>query len=167
MSNRFLVAAAIAAGALSLGGCATIVDGSTQPISVSSAPEEGAQCTLKNSQGTWYLTTPGSTAVHKTKNDMTITCQKAGFEVGKVVAVSHFGGATFGNILAGGIVGVGIDAASGANYYYESPIVVTLGKTDAATPSTTASSPAPATTAPATSAPTATAPTPPAVKPLS
>ena len=65
---------------------------------------------------------------HKTKNDLNISCTKAGYADGKQVAVSHFGGATFGNIIAGGIIGAGVDAASGANYYYDSPITVPMGE---------------------------------------
>jgi len=110
-----------------LSGCATIIDGTTQPVSVNTTPQDGAKCTLVNSQGTWYLTTPGSTTVHKTKNDMTISCTKDGFAGGQTLAKSHFGGATAGNVILGGVVGIGVDAASGANYYYNSPITVDLG----------------------------------------
>jgi hypothetical protein len=123
-----------------LSGCATIIDGTTQPVSVNTTPQDGAKCTLVNSQGTWYVTTPGSTTVHKTKNDMTVSCTKDGFAGGETLAKSHFGGATAGNVIAGGIVGIGIDAASGANYYYNSPITVDLGASTspvaAAAPST-------------------------------
>jgi hypothetical protein len=126
--------AAVAALGVALSGCATIIEGTTQPVSVSTTPEEGAACTLTNSEGTWYLTSPGSTTVHKTKNDMTIDCTKSGFEPGHVVAISHFGGTTAGNILLGGIVGLGVDAASGANYHYDNPITVPLGAPTTATP---------------------------------
>jgi hypothetical protein len=119
--------AALAALGVALSGCATIVDGTTQSVSISTSPIEGASCTLTNSQGTWYLNSPGSTVVHKTKTDMKIDCTKPGYATGHVVAVAHFGGMTAGNIIAGGIIGVGIDAASGANYYYDSPIVVPMG----------------------------------------
>src|SRR5689334_17904090 len=119
--------AVIASVGFALSGCATIVEGTTQPVSVSTTPEQGAQCTLVNSQGTWYLTTPGSTTVHKTKTDLNITCARSGYEPGHVVAASHFGVTTFGNAIAGGLVGVGVDAASGANFHYDSPIVVALG----------------------------------------
>ena len=119
--------AAVGAVGLAVSGCATIIEGTTQPVSVSSTPEEGAQCTLANSQGTWYVTTPGSTTVHKTKTDLHVTCTKSGFQPGQVVAVSHFGATTAANVIAGGLVGVGVDAASGANYHYDSPIIVPLG----------------------------------------
>jgi TonB family protein len=135
--------AALAALSVAVSGCATIVEGTTQPVSVSSAPEQGAQCTLVNSQGTWYLTTPGSTTVHKTKTDLKVTCNKPGYEQGQVVAASHFGAATAGNVISGGLVGIGVDAASGANYHYDSPIVVTLGPRTTA-PSASADFPSPA-----------------------
>ncbi|HEY3777030.1 MAG TPA: hypothetical protein VGL35_03135 [Rhizomicrobium sp.] len=91
--------AAVAALGVALSGCATIIEGTTQPVSVNTTPVDGAQCTLSNSQGTWYLTTPGSTTVHKTKTDLNVTCAKPGFQSGHVVAVSHFGAATAGNVL--------------------------------------------------------------------
>ena len=142
--------AVLALGA-ALSGCATIIQGTTENVSVNSLPEQGASCTLKNSEGTWYLTTPGSTTVHKTKHDLTVDCTKAGFPDGHYLAKAHFGGTTFGNIIAGGAIGIGIDAASGANFYYKSPITVTLGATTtsepAPAPAATPPSAAPATTA--------------------
>jgi hypothetical protein len=120
--------AAMAALGVAVSGCATIIDGTKQSVSVSTTPVQGADCTLVNSEGTWFVTTPGSVEVHKTKNDLTVTCKKDGYQPGSQVAVATFGGATFGNIVAGGIIGVGVDAASGANYYYNTPIMVPLGE---------------------------------------
>jgi len=125
--------AATAALGIALSGCATIVDGSTQSMSVSTTPVQGAACTLKNSEGTWFLTSPGSVQVHKTKNDLTVSCTKDGYQSGSQIAVSKFGGATFGNIVAGGGIGAIVDAASGANYYYDSPLTVPLGEPKSAT----------------------------------
>jgi hypothetical protein len=119
--------AATAALGVALSGCATIVEGTTQSVSVNTAPEQGAQCTLVNSEGTWYVTTPGTTTVHKTKTDLDVTCTKPGFQSGHVVAYSHFGATTAANVIAGGVVGIGVDAFSGANYHYDSPITVALG----------------------------------------
>jgi hypothetical protein len=125
---KVCAAAAIAALGMALAGCATVVDGSHQSVSVSTTPVQGAACTLTNTEGTWYLTSPGSVDVHKTKNDLTVSCAKDGFQAGSQVAVSKFGGATFGNIILGGGVGAIVDAASGANYYYDSPMIVPLGE---------------------------------------
>ncbi|MGH6888226.1 MAG: hypothetical protein ACREHF_03370 [Rhizomicrobium sp.] len=133
--------AAVAALGVALSGCATIIEGTTQPVSVNTTPVEGAQCTLTNSQGTWYLTTPGSTTVHKTKTDLDVTCTKPGFQPGHVVADAHFGATTAANVIAGGVIGMGVDAASGANYHYNTPITVPLGA-PAAAQQTPAASPA-------------------------
>src|ERR1043165_3527759 len=108
--------AAVAALGVAVSACATIIDGTTQSVSVNTSPEQRAACTLITSPGTWYVTSPGSTTVHKTKTDLDVTCTKPGYKPGHVVAASHFTGKTAGNILAGGLVGVGVDAASGANY---------------------------------------------------
>lgn len=135
--------AALAALGIAVSGCATIIDGTTQSVSVNTTPEQGASCTLVNSQGTWYVTSPGSTTVHKTKTDLDVTCTKQGYKPGHIVAASRFTGKTAGNILAGGLIGVGVDAASGANFTYDSPITVPLGERDATqvptAPATTAS----------------------------
>jgi hypothetical protein len=87
------------------------------------------------------VTTPGSTNVHKTKNDLSIDCTKAGYAPAHLVAASRFGGTTAGNLIAGGVIGIGIDAASGANYHYDSPITVTMSADAASAP---AGAPAPA-----------------------
>jgi hypothetical protein len=126
--------AAIAAVAACLSGCATIIEGTTQSVSVATTPVQGANCTLTNSQGTWYVTSPGNAVVHKTKTDLVVDCLKDGYGSGHVVVTANFGAATAGNILAGGIIGIGVDAASGANYSYDSPITVPLGAPIAVTP---------------------------------
>jgi hypothetical protein len=124
--------AAVAALGVAVSGCATIVNGTHQSVSVNTTPVQDAQCTLTNSQGTWYVKSPGSVDVHKTKTDLDITCTHDGYGPGHLVAVSKFGAATFGNVIAGGLVGVAVDAASGANYHYDSPITVPLGSPTAA-----------------------------------
>ena len=135
--------AAVAALGAALSGCATIVDGTHQSVSIATAPAQGASCTLRNSEGTWYVTSPGSVEVHKTKTDMTVDCTKDGYQPGHMVATSHFGGATFGNIVAGGLIGAGVDAASGANYYYDNPLTIPLGEPTAPKPAPTVNSIAP------------------------
>ncbi len=112
--HKFAAVAAVLC-ASGLAGCATIVQGTTESVSVATTPEQGAQCSLKNSEGTWFVTTPGSTTVHKTKHDLVVSCKKDGFPGGETLARSRFGGTTAGNVIAGGIIGIGIDAASGAN----------------------------------------------------
>src|SRR5690348_10314 len=122
--------AALAALGFGVSGCATIVEGTTQSVSVTTTPQVGAQCTLANSQGTWFVTSPGSVVVHKTKTDLDVTCKKDGYLPGHLVAPSHFGATTAANValgVGGVVVGGVVDAASGANYSYDNPITVPLG----------------------------------------
>ena len=131
---------------IALSGCATIVKGTTQSISVATPPATGATCTLTSSEGTWYVTTPGSVTVHKTKNDIHAICKKDGYKDAEGVIISHFNGATAGNILAGGVIGLGVDAASGANYSYTSSSEIPMTPSDAApAPTQTPATPQPPT----------------------
>jgi hypothetical protein len=102
-----------------LSGCATIVNGSTQPVAVSTNPP-GANCDVSRMGshiGSVPLT-PGSVTIDKSKNDLSVTCTKDGFVTANTLQPASFGGATFGNILLGGFIGAAVDAASGANYTY-------------------------------------------------
>jgi hypothetical protein len=147
LSMKFTAFAALAALGVAVSGCATIIDGTSQSLSVNTTPEGGAQCTLVNGEGTWYVTTPGSTTVHKTKTDLDVTCTKPGFKTAHLVSPSHFTGKTAGNLLlgvGGVVIGGAVDAASGANYHYDPVIDVPLGAADTAAAS---SASAPVTTA--------------------
>jgi hypothetical protein len=70
--------------------------------------------------------TPGSIRLDKSKNDIAVTCSKAGYETATAAQSPNFQGTTFGNILIGGGVGAIADAASGANYQYSAQVVLTL-----------------------------------------
>ena len=124
-------------------GCATIIKGTTQSVSLKTPPTDGAQCELKNSEGTWFITTPGSVTVHKTKNDLVVTCTKSGFQNATATIPAKFNGVTAGNILLGGIVGLGVDAASGANYGYDDLTEIPLLPVDSAVTPAEASEPPP------------------------
>lgn len=112
MKVKAVVAVAILGAAVS--GCATIIKGSSQEIAVNTAPAEGAECVLHNSEGTWRLTTPGKVKVDKTKNDITLTCEKPGYRNSTDTVVSGFEAWTLGNLVLGGVIGLGVDAATGS-----------------------------------------------------
>jgi len=139
--------AALAALGIAVSGCASIVEGTTQDFAVNTTPKGGAKCTLTNSEGTWYVTTPGNTRVHKTKHDLDITCTLDGYQTAHRTIESHFNGATAGNVIAGGIIGIGIDAATGANFNYPADATLEMEPLDAASAAPAAAS---ATAAPAT-----------------
>ena len=110
-----------------LPGCATLVEGTSQSMTVATTPA-GAACTLdRNGERLGTIApTPGSLRVDKSKNDVSVTCAKEGYQTATTSHSSKFVGTTFGNILAGGVVGVLVDAASGANFQYPNEVQVEL-----------------------------------------
>jgi len=96
------------------GGCASVIKGSTQSIAISTPPTTEATCQLSSSQGNWMVVSPGVATVDKSKEDIQARCTKPGWQDAAATIPSNFEGWTIGNILLGGIIGVGVDAATGA-----------------------------------------------------
>jgi hypothetical protein len=109
--SRMLEFVLMAATAGLTQGCATLIKGSSQSIPVSSDPP-AADILL---DGKLVGQTPKTLAL-KRDNNYLIIIQKTGFEQRSVPVVKDIGGAVWGNVLAGGLVGWGVDAASGAQY---------------------------------------------------
>lgn len=120
-----LSGAALAIGLLS--GCATVTTGSSQPVTINTTPE-GAKCTLSR-EGAMIAaisSTPGTVTIDKSKNTIQLACEKPGHQVTNESLVSNFQGATLGNILIGGVIGLAIDAGSGAMNKYPNLVEVVL-----------------------------------------
>src|SRR5947208_5875416 len=83
---------------------------------------------------------PGGVTIKKTKHDITVKCDKAGYQEATYLNHSGAAGATFGNIVLGGGIGWAIDSASGADNKYDGVVNMTLVPAGAA--------PAPVTVAP-------------------
>lgn len=92
-------------------GCATIVKGSHQSVPMASDPS-AADILV---DGTLVGQTPTSVEL-KRKHDHLITIQKTGYRPKSVAVVKDIGGAVWGNIIAGGLIGWGVDASTGAQY---------------------------------------------------
>lgn len=121
------------AAAVALSGCASIVSGTNQVVSVQTTQEgndvTGAACKLENDKGTWFVKTPGTVTVHRAHGDLAVKCEKEGTPPGIASVKSSTKGMAFGNILFGGIIGAGVDMASGAAYDYPDLITVSMGLT--------------------------------------
>ena len=111
---------------LSLTGCATIVSGTQQTVFIDTPHVNGAECKLNDSKnGSWYLpNTPGGVSVLKGNGPMNIICSKPGYETNSVSVDETFTGATLGNIILGGGIGIFVDAASGAAQHYPDKVIV-------------------------------------------
>lgn len=130
-----------------LGGCASIVEGTDQQVIVNSSPE-GARCALTRDGALLGIAdpTPQALTLSKSKNDVTIVCEKAGYNEATAILDSEFEAMTLGNLIIGGVIGVGVDAATGALNEYDSQIVVPMTPATAAPSATIPLVPQPALT---------------------
>lgn len=110
--------------AMMLTGCASVTSGTHQRIRVITSPVKGAHCRLKNNRGVWTLNrTPMTIRIHRSNKPLYIRCAKGPY-YGRKILASGINAMTAGNVLAGGIVGVAIDAADDAAYHYPSAVIV-------------------------------------------
>ncbi|AZA76121.1 PEGA domain-containing protein [Chryseobacterium sp. G0186] len=95
---------------LSTTSCATIFTGTQDSITFTSTPE-GATVLHK---GIEKCVTPCTTKIPRALSKQTVTFEKEGFTGKEVKLTKTFNPVTLLNILLGGAIGVGIDAATGS-----------------------------------------------------
>jgi uncharacterized protein len=129
--QKFAVLALVAL----LPACATVVEGTSDTVTLSTTPA-GATCTVdRNGERVAAVAaTPGSVRISKSRHDLNVTCTKEGYQPATTAASSRFTGSTFGNVIAGGVIGVVVDAASGANNRYPSDVRIELAENPAPPP---------------------------------
>jgi hypothetical protein len=113
--------------AFALAGCSTVTEGTRQNISVNTTPP-GANCTFMRQGASLGSVnpTPGTLKIRKLKYDISVECEKPGYQ--KVTAMNHssVAAATFGNILIGGVAGWIVDSATGSDNKYDSVVNLTM-----------------------------------------
>lgn len=111
----------------SLPGCATIIRGSSQAVTASTQPP-GALCEFKRPHAPSVIAnpTPQTVTLEKSKDDVTVVCRKEGYLDASSDLRSEFEGWTFGNIIFGGLIGVVVDAGSGAMHDYPQSMTLVL-----------------------------------------
>jgi hypothetical protein len=115
-----------------LTGCASIVSGTNQPVSVATGKLTGATCSLENDKGRWYVNnTPGSVVVSRSYGDLRVNCAKNPYTSGEVNIASHTKPMAFGNAIFGGAIGASVDMVDGAAYDYPNNINIPMYKAQA------------------------------------
>jgi hypothetical protein len=113
--------------AVSLAACATITKGTTQVVAVNTPGVAGASCTLTSPAiGTLTVVTPDTISLPKASDNISVRCSKECYQDGAGVISSNMEGMTAGNIILGGVIGLGVDAVSGAMNKYSPEIQVAL-----------------------------------------
>lgn len=102
---------------LALGACATVTRGTTNQIQIESEPSGASASTSLNHQ----CTTPCTITVNR-KDEFSVVFKLEGHKeqtiaVRTILAVDGIAGLA-GNVVVGGVVGMGVDAATGATYQH-------------------------------------------------
>jgi predicted secreted protein len=117
-------------------GCASITGTTIQSVSVQTVDAAGKEvtggaCELNNKKGKWFITTPGTTTITRSNDDLMVLCKKETYEPGMASVVSAIKGSMFGNILFGGGIGAIIDHNNGSAYEYPATFQVQMGSNKA------------------------------------
>jgi hypothetical protein len=121
--------AAAVCGVISIlfAGCSTIVKGTDQQVSVNTPGVQGAICQLTSpAVGTRTVETPANIVLPKSKHNVAVSCTAQCRAPGVATLASHTEAMTAGNVLFGGIIGLGVDAASGAMNKYDPAVEVVM-----------------------------------------
>jgi hypothetical protein len=144
--RQFILAGAGLVLLAATGGCASITNGTSQSINVNSDPGE-ADCTLtRDGRELATIKTPAPVKVKRESRTIHVLCRKEGFRDGETTMDARFETATLGNLILGGVVGLAVDAASGAYQRYDGFVMVHLTPLP---PTAAATQPAPAPATPA------------------
>jgi hypothetical protein len=120
------VAGALAACAAILSGCATLTKGTSQIVVIDTPGVPAARCTIQIQSGPQVVVTPGSVNLSKSSNSLPIQCTKPGYLPGTSIIASGTEAMSAGNVILGGVIGLGVDAASGAMNKYPNIVTVAM-----------------------------------------
>ena len=105
---------ALLASGLSLASCATIISGTNEKIAFTSEPS-GAKVLYKGQE---KCTTPCVATFNKSLSAVNVEYRHSDFPAKNVDLNRSFNGVTVLNVLLGGIIGIGIDVATGSVMNY-------------------------------------------------
>ncbi len=110
-----------------LAGCATITKGTTQMVSVDTPGVAGANCQMASSAiGNVSVVTPATINLQKGSENISVRCKKECYNDGTGIIGSNTETMVAGNIIAGGPIGLGVDAISGAMNKYNEQNQITM-----------------------------------------
>jgi len=130
----------LTAAAVSLSGCSTIANGKNQAVQFTTGDVEGASCAVTGGRDgvvNEKFTTPAEVQIRRAKAAIDVECSKAGYQTATRRVESKMEGTTGGNVVAGGFVGLGVDAMTGAMFKYPDTILVDMVKNGVSTPMVT------------------------------
>ena len=111
-------------------GCATVMDGSTDSVSVNAngcdSDRSAIHCELENNDGVVHSMAPGTAVISKSSSALAIRCESNDGATGNTMVESTYNAKNIGNVLIGGGVGIIVDAVSGAMWKYPKAVNVPM-----------------------------------------
>lgn len=121
-----------------LSGCAMVMSGGKQTVTIITPDIEGASCSLSDSKGrVWYVEeTPGTAFVKRGDGPISVICEKSGFQKGTAMLKEVITPANYGNLALGPAAPIGyvIDGMSGSGQRYKSSVEVFMDPIEAEKP---------------------------------
>lgn len=132
MKAIFMLALALAST-----GCASAVRGTTEQVVITAEPDDAA---IRTTSGQSCPRSPCSFEISR-KTEFTAFAEKEGFKPGQIYVATKVSGngaaGMAGNILLGGVIGAGVDVATGATLdHYPNPAHIVLVPVDSEAEST-------------------------------
>ncbi len=131
--RKFAALPAVLCSVFCLAGCVSVFEGTSQEITVVTNPP-GAHCSfLRKGDGKEMgsiAVTPGILSVRKSKHDLTITCDKEGYQQSTYLNHSGVSSVVAANVavdllLTAGISSI-VDSANGADNHYDPVVNISL-----------------------------------------
>jgi len=122
-----------ATAAMSLVGCASVMNDVTHGVRIDTKTAKGeavagAECVVSNDYGSSTIKSGSIQAVRRSSKDLDIKCSHPGQPSAMGKAISRANAALAGNIIVGGVIGAVIDHNRGTAYTYPTWIEMIFGE---------------------------------------
>ena len=120
---------------IAMSGCSTLMNGKRQSVDFATVDAtgvavEGAECTVtggrKNAVDESFTTPMEGVQIRRDKSGIHVACSKEGYGDASRTVASKYEAGTAGNLVVGGLLGVGVDAVTGAMFRYPGTITMVL-----------------------------------------
>lgn len=96
-------------------------------VAIDTPGVQGASCELSSPGiGTQSVVSPATIQLEKSQHNIAVTCRKPCYQDGVGTIASYTEGMAAGNVIAGGVIGLGVDAATGAMNKYADRTSITM-----------------------------------------
>ena len=118
---------------LMLGACTTFVNDDTHPLRIDTRSPAGGQiydadCTLSNNRSTVQVRSGETAQVARSREDLIVVCRHPLQGEARARVISRLVDGTVGNVLVGGLIGLGVDHGNARGYSYPTWAQITFGE---------------------------------------